>query len=128
MTEPRLRCKAVRSPRGARETVVEWGDGHVSRYPHAILRGYCPCAGCQGHGSDIQFVETTDFQQEIDRIEPVGNYALQITWFDGHGTGLYTYRYLRELCGCEACRAARAEHTHPGGEGAVREGVSRGTR
>ena len=106
-----LKCVAVRSPRGGRHTEIDWGDGHKGQYPHAILRGYCPCAGCQGHSGTIRFVETADHQQEIDTIEPVGNYALQFRWFDGHDSGLYSYRYLRALCFCEVCRpgAAQAE-------------------
>lgn len=98
------RCRAVRSPRGARETTIEWGDGHVGVYPHEILRGYCPCAGCQGHEATIRFVPPEPGQLEIERIEPVGNYALRIEWFDGHGSGLYSFPYLRALCFCSECR------------------------
>ena len=110
-----LRCKKVMSPRGARTTRIEWGDGHVGVYPHEILRGYCPCAGCQGHSGTIRFVAPSgDVQLERDRIEPVGNYALSLVWFDGHGSGVYSFRYLRALCRCDECcpedtRAARPD-------------------
>ena len=110
MADPRLKCKAVRSPRGARVTEIDWGDGHKSVYPHDALRGYCPCAGCQGHSGTIRFVATGDMQQKVDDIEPVGNYALQIKWFDGHDSGLYSYKYLRELCFCDACRPGDAKN------------------
>ena len=40
------------------------------------------------------------------RIVPVGNYAIQPEWSDGHHTGLYTWTYLRGLCPCDECRAA----------------------
>ena len=103
--DPRTRCKAVRSPRGAKTTEIDWGDGHKGIYPHEILRGYCPCAGCQGHSGSISFIEpTSDLQMELDQIEPVGNYALRLQWFDGHGSGLYSYTYLRALCQCDECR------------------------
>ncbi len=102
-TDPRFRCKAVRSPRGATSTEIEWGDGHRSVLPHVILRGYCPCAGCQGHSGTIAFQERDGIALEIDDISLVGNYALAIKWFDGHDTGLYSYRYLRSLCQCAAC-------------------------
>ncbi|MBV9946214.1 MAG: DUF971 domain-containing protein, partial [Myxococcales bacterium] len=75
-----------------------------SRYPHAVLRGYCPCAGCQGHSGEIAYRETTDAEQELEDIQPVGGYALALKWFDGHQSGIYSYRYLRGLCPCEACR------------------------
>jgi DUF971 family protein len=102
--DPKLKCVAVRSPRGARTTEIEWGDGHKGVYPHAILRGYCPCAGCQGHEGAIKFLPPSDSQLELDEIEPVGNYALCLKWFDGHASGIYSYAYLRALCQCDACR------------------------
>jgi DUF971 family protein len=111
-TDPRYRCKAVRSPKGARTTEIEWGDGHRSIHPHDILRGYCPCAGCQGHSGAIAFKKPEDFMLEIEAIEPVGNYALQLTWFDGHSSGIYSYRYLRALCQCEACRVDSPTEGH----------------
>jgi DUF971 family protein len=111
--DPRTKCIAIRSPRGARTTEIDWGDGHKGLYPHEILRGYCPCAGCQGHSGTIGFVQTSDAQQELDDIAPVGNYALQLKWFDGHDGGLYSYAFLRGLCHCDACRpdASKGEHS-----------------
>jgi DUF971 family protein len=103
MTEPAPRPKALRSPRGGRTTEIDWSDGHKGVYPHMILRGYCPCAGCQGHEGTIAFIEPSDAQLQLDDIEKVGNYALALRWFDGHDTGIYSYRYLRALCHCEAC-------------------------
>ncbi len=118
MTDPstddraRTRCVAVRSPRGATVTEIDWGDGHKSVYPHVILRGYCPCAGCQGHTGTISFVPAEGIALELDDIEVVGNYALRLQWFDGHGSGLYSFRYLRALCQCEACRAELGAGEH----------------
>jgi DUF971 family protein len=102
--DPRTRPTAVRSPRGARVTEIDWADGHRGVYPHAVLRGYCPCAGCQGHTGEIRFHETTDTQQELDDIEPVGGYALSLKWFDGHASGIYSFKFLRGLCQCDTCR------------------------
>ena len=111
--DPKTKCVAVRSPRGAKVTEIDWGDGHKGVYPHAILRGYCPCAGCQGHSGTIQFVECSGIQLEVDDIEVVGNYAIRLQWFDGHGSGLYSYRYLRALCYCDECRPGIAKDEHP---------------
>ena len=108
------KCVNVRSPRGARTTEIDWGDGHKGVYPHVILRGYCPCAGCQGHSGTIQFVEASGTQLELDDIQPVGNYALQLTWFDGHGSGLYSYKYLRALCQCDRVSAGGGQGRAPG--------------
>lgn len=112
MTDPRFKCLAVRSPRGATVTEIDWGDGHKGKYPHVILRGYCPCAGCQGHSGTITFKNASDIQLELDRIEPVGNYALGLTWFDGHSSGLYSFKYLRGLCQCAECAGASPMASH----------------
>ena len=106
--DPRYKPIAVRSPRGGRQTEIDWADSHKSVYPHEELRGYCPCASCQGHSDEIRFIETTPAQRELEDIEPVGGYALGLTWFDGHSSGIYSFRYLRALCQCASCR--RPDH------------------
>ena len=80
---------------------ITWGDGHTSDYPFAYLRGWCPCAQCQGHGNERRYVHASN--TELKNIAVVGSYALSITWGDGHDTGIYSYRYLRELCACPSC-------------------------
>jgi DUF971 family protein len=107
-SDRRFQCVAVRSPRGATTTEIDWADGHKGTYPHDILRGYCPCAGCQGHTGTIKFIESSATQRDLEDLEVVGNYALRLQWFDGHGTGLYSYRYLRALCQCDVCRSVAA--------------------
>jgi DUF971 family protein len=103
--DPRTKPTAVRSPRGARVTEIDWADGHKGIYPHAVLRGNCPCATCQGHSGETRFIESSDTQQELDDIEPVGGYALALKWFDGHASGIYSFKFLRALCQCDQCRA-----------------------
>jgi DUF971 family protein len=110
----RFQCVAVRSPRGATTTEIDWADGHKGVYPHSILRGYCPCAGCQGHSGTIRFIEHSATQLDLEDLEVVGNYALRLQWFDGHGTGLYSYRYLRALCHCVECVPASSEASPEG--------------
>jgi DUF971 family protein len=92
---PRTRPTGVKAPHGARELEIAWADGHRSRFPHEILRGYCPCAGCQGHSGSIQFQEGGNL--ELRNLEQVGNYALGLAWGDGHDAGIYSFRYLRAL-------------------------------
>lgn len=80
---------------------VLWDDGRETRTPLRMLRGYCPCAHCQGHGGGpARFVEVED--PRIVRIDEVGNYALNIVFRDRdgeppHATGIFAFEYLREL-------------------------------
>ncbi|HEY8430458.1 MAG TPA: DUF971 domain-containing protein [Sandaracinaceae bacterium] len=88
----------LRAPVGARLLEIDWSDGTTSVYRHAILRGFCPCAHCQGHHGPIVWVEGAESANlELTSIEEVGNYAVQLGWGDGHATGIYTFRYLRAL-------------------------------
>ena len=91
----------VRHETSARRLVITWEDDHVSPFPLDYLRSWCPCASCQGHEPEARYLNLTD--QQMQRIDPVGNYALAPTWQDGHNTGLYTYRLLRQLCPCAEC-------------------------
>ncbi len=97
----------VRAPRGADTLEIDWADGHTSVYPNELLRGYCPCAGCQGHTSSIKFVPGNN--SVIDGIDEVGNYGLSFTWGDGHDSGIYDHRYLRSICACPACLPGSAQ-------------------
>ena len=85
----------IKAPHGARVFEVTWTDGTKSVLPHEILRGYCPCATCQGHGGTINFVPGGNL--ELREISRVGNYAMSLGWGDGHDTGIYTFDYLRRL-------------------------------
>jgi DUF971 family protein len=51
----------------------------------------------------VKFVESTDTQQQLDDIELVGGYALSLKWFDGHSSGIYSFKFLRSICQCDAC-------------------------
>jgi DUF971 family protein len=93
----------VRAPRASNSMEIDFADGHCGIYPHEILRGYCPCAICQGHQGPIRFVPGGSL--ELQDLAEVGDYALRLTWADGHATGIYTFAFLRELCGCSECVA-----------------------
>jgi ATP-binding protein involved in chromosome partitioning len=81
---------------------IRWTDGHDGEYPLAYLRGWCPCAQCQGHGGERRYVHGGS--AELEAWEPVGRYAVTFRWRDGHATGIYSHVYLRELCACRRCR------------------------
>jgi DUF971 family protein len=85
----------IKAPHGARHTEITWADGTRCVYPNDVLRGFCPCATCQGHGGTIEFIEGGD--ASLRDLEQVGHYALKLAWGDGHDTGIYTFSYLRDL-------------------------------
>lgn len=95
------------------ELAVEWDDGHKGRHMLTSLRKYCPCAACKADAEDENRTSLlpvlTPGQYELEGVEVVGNYALQLIWRDGHRTGIYTYDYLRQICECDECRKSAAE-------------------
>lgn len=95
MITPPPRPVGVKAPHGATWFEVQWETGAPSRIPNRLLRGYCPCAGCQGHVGSVTF--QAGHNSELRDIEQVGNYALRLVWGDGHGSGLYTFTFLKQL-------------------------------
>ena len=91
---------------------VVWADDRESVFPLAYLRGFCPCAHCQGHGGGEWVYVTPPEPLSITSITPVGNYAVSIAWNDGHDTGIYSWEILRELCLSDAARAEQGDK-HP---------------
>ncbi|MDH3255597.1 MAG: DUF971 domain-containing protein [Acidobacteriota bacterium] len=92
---------------------ITWSDGHVAEYEYDFLRGYCPCAGCQGHSVAEVRYQPPSVSVTATKIEPVGNYAISILWSDSHATGIYRFDFLREICPCDPCRAARKSGESP---------------
>lgn len=93
--ERRLTPKQIKAPHGARVFEIEWSNGERSALPHEILRGYCPCATCQGHSGQIAYQPGGNL--ELTEIRRVGNYALSLNWGDGHDSGIYSFDYLHKL-------------------------------
>ncbi len=89
---------------------LTWSDGHVAEYDYDYLRGYCPCAACQGHTNEAIRFHRPPGPVTAAAIEPVGNYAISIQWSDGHATGIYRFDFLRLICPCDEC-AHEAEET-----------------
>jgi DUF971 family protein len=79
---------------------ITWADDHVSHYSAAGLRRACPCAQCVNEwtGQRVLKPETISQELTIADMNIVGRYALNFRWSDGHETGIYSFRYLRELC------------------------------
>lgn len=111
MSDPSTTPTAIRAPHGSPWFEVTWGDGKTLRLPNALLRAYCPCAGCQGHSGRI--VYTPGHDSEMRDIETVGNYALRFVWGDAHGSGLYSFAYLRKLAELYATHGETLPEVHP---------------
>lgn len=78
---------------------VAFSDGTSASYPTTYLRGFCPCARCQGHSAGPpQWVPLThEAQRRVEDVTQVGAYAFCIAWGDGHDTGIYTFESLHEM-------------------------------
>ncbi len=87
---------------------IKWNDGHLGDYPEEYLRGYCPCALCQGHDAAMGKKFITVPNVKLREMRTVGNYAIEFQWDDGHSTGIYTFDYLRSLCPCPECKASES--------------------
>ncbi|MDQ5838329.1 MAG: DUF971 domain-containing protein [Acidobacteriota bacterium] len=83
---------------------ITWADGRECRFTAPELRRACPCAQCVNEwtGQRVLAPESVSEQLSIDDIAIVGRYALNFRWSDGHQTGIYSFRLLRELCEREA--------------------------
>jgi DUF971 family protein len=99
---------------------ITWADGHASHYDFAYLRDECPCATCNDErGKKEAFAATappgSSAFAALPMFKPkpraqaatvVGNYAVQISFTDGHSTGIYSYDHLRSICPCAECAKA----------------------
>ena len=86
--------------------IINWSDSTTCRYPVGPLRMACPCVECRGGHENmgkhtdpdnlLDLIPTRPYQ--VERLELVGNYALQFFWDDGHHTGIYTWDFLYRVC------------------------------
>lgn len=76
---------------------VGFSDGAIFRIPFELMRIYSPSAEVQGHGPGQEILQTGKREVELANLEPVGNYAVQPTFSDGHNTGIYSWDLLYEL-------------------------------
>ena len=78
---------------------IEWSDGTESTFSGRTLRLACPCAGCVNEwtGEKILREEAVPADVDFSHVTLVGRYALNFHFSDGHETGIYSFKYLREL-------------------------------
>jgi DUF971 family protein len=88
--------------------VLDVAFGETERYslPFEYLRVHSPSAEVQGHGPGQETLVFGKQQVMITAVEPIGQYAVRLVFDDGHDTGLYTWKYLRELGAEHATRWA----------------------
>jgi prepilin-type processing-associated H-X9-DG protein len=91
---------------------ITWADGHASHYDFPYLRDECPCATCNDErirksaGAGPALAAALPMYKPKARAQAattVGNYAIQITFTDGHATGIFSYDHLRSICPCVDC-------------------------
>ena len=86
---------------------IQWEDGKLSVYPISLLRTMCPCAMCREVRKEREPAQKKtsltilpgNFSAPLTALsaELIGNYALKIEWSDQHGSGIYSFQYLREI-------------------------------
>jgi ATP-binding protein involved in chromosome partitioning len=87
------------SASGGHRLAVYWSDGQKFVYNARHLRGHCPCAVCVDEFTGERKVGEAAVAEDValEKALPVGRYGVNLVWNDKHSTGIYTYRYLREL-------------------------------
>ena len=89
-TEIRLRQKS-------RLMEIAFADGKTFRLPYEFLRVHSPSAEVRGHGPGQEVLQVGKSQVDIRSLDPVGSYAVQAAFSDGHATGIYSWEYLYHL-------------------------------
>jgi len=76
---------------------ITFGDGQTFKLPCEFLRVYSPSAEVRGHGHGQEVLQVGKKEVGITSIEPVGSYAVQLTFSDGHDSGIFSWDYLYDM-------------------------------
>jgi DUF971 family protein len=76
---------------------IAFADGQSFKLPYEFLRVYSPSAEVRGHGPGQEVLQAGKSKVDIRSLDPVGSYAVQPTFSDGHATGIYSWEYLHHL-------------------------------
>ncbi len=85
----------IKLHKASRTLELEYGADERYLLPAEFLRVHSPSAEVQGHGNPV--LQTGKLNVALEQIEPAGQYALKLTFSDGHDSGLYTWDYLERL-------------------------------
>jgi DUF971 family protein len=104
------RPKDIAIDRSAGNLKITWADNHVSEFNLRWIRANCPCATCREErraaelNTDLLKLSSGPLPStQIAGAELVGNYAVRLTWTDGHTAGIYAFTSLRASCPCSYC-------------------------
>ncbi|MFK8048551.1 MAG: gamma-butyrobetaine hydroxylase-like domain-containing protein [Halioglobus sp.] len=98
MTDTSPRPTGIKLHSKSKELELIYGAEKSYSLSCEFLRVFSPSAEVKGHGAGQEVLQTGKANVSITEIKPVGNYALQLIFDDGHDTGLYSFAYLNELC------------------------------
>ncbi len=87
----------IRLEKSRRVLIVEYDDGQCFELPCEYLRTHSPSAEVRGHGLSEPKLMTGKDQVNITEIEPIGSYAVNLVFDDGHRTGIYSWSFLYDL-------------------------------
>ena len=98
MTEPPGNIRAHQS-----DQVLElsWEGVEAAKLPYREIRGQCPCASCRDEWTGERILDPASIRADLklESMDPVGNYAVRLSWNDGHSSGLYTWDLLKQTGG-----------------------------
>lgn len=86
---------AIQLHKASKTLTLKYASGEEYHLPAELLRVHSPSAEVQGHGKPI--LQYGKLNVGLTKVEPAGQYALKLTFDDGHDSGLFTWEYLREL-------------------------------
>lgn len=87
----------IKLRRKSRVLQLSYANGMIAELPFELLRVYSPSAEVQGHGQGNEVLQTGKRHVDITAMEAVGNYAVKLTFSDGHDSGIYSWAYLKQL-------------------------------
>lgn len=97
-----MRPTAITADRNRAILTINWDDGSTVDYPFTLLSDACPCATCNEERNDpnpLKIIRPRSY--ELESINPVGSYAINITWKGGCRYGIYSWDYLASLASHE---------------------------
>ena len=87
----------IRLHQKSRQMEIAFADEKTFRLPYEFLRVHSPSAEVRGHGPGQEVLQAGKSKVEIRSLDPVGSYAVQPAFSDGHATGIFSWEYLYHL-------------------------------